>query len=319
MSIKRQPSENKHKVAIVGAGFVGSTIAYALVLKQLAHEIVLIDVKLETSYAEAQDINHGIMELGFSNVYSGSYSDIKDSDLIIVTTGRNRRPGESRLDMTFDNLKIAESVIVEIKKNYTKGIVLVVANPVDIITYKMVKGLGLEKGKVFGTGCILDTSRFTRILADYLGVNPEGVNVEIIGEHGESQVLLWNSIRIDNMPIKEYFSKVNKSLGIDEKEKLEKSVIKMGADIIKGKGRTHYGIATCVCYIVDAILNGHKVVACVSTLFDGEYGITDVAMSFPSVIDINGVSKIVGQKLAEDELDKLQLSKKMLRNVLDRE
>ncbi len=155
MSKNQQTSGKKSKVAIVGAGFVGSTIAYALVLKEFAQEIVLIDIKNDISVAETQDIKHGMIELGVPNIYSGDYSHIRDSDLIIVTTGRNRHKNESRLDMTADNIKIIEDVATQIKKNYTKGIVLMVANPVDVLTYKMVKIMNFPSGMVFGTGCIL--------------------------------------------------------------------------------------------------------------------------------------------------------------------
>ena len=175
------------KVAIIGAGYVGASIAYALTLKDLAREIVLIDVNNTKAKGEALDIQHGIPYMGSSSVRAGSYDDCADCDLIIITAGRNRFPTESRLDMINDNILIMKGVVDKLSKHYTKGVILIVSNPVDILTYKCDEWMGLPNGKILGTGCILDTSRLIRAISSYTNLNIESIKCNIVGEHGESQ------------------------------------------------------------------------------------------------------------------------------------
>lgn len=296
------------KISIIGSGFVGSSIAYALMLKNIAKEIVLVDINKALSEAESLDIKHGISEMGCTKVISGEYSEIKDSDLIIITAGRNRRPDETRLNLAQDNIKIAQSVANEIKKYYTKGVVLVVSNPVDVITYNMIKWLGLPKGRIFGSGCILDSSRFVNVIAHYLDVETCDVNANVIGEHGESQVHLWSRVKIKGIYLDEYCKANNIDFGETQKEIIEKKVKTMGTEIIKGKGKTNYGIATCVCALANAILNNQRMIASVSGILSGQYGISDVSLSLPSVISSNGVDEILVNEISKDEYLKLQKS-----------
>jgi L-lactate dehydrogenase len=291
------------KVSIIGAGYVGASIAYVLMLKEYADTIVLIDNNHEKAAAEVLDINHGMTHIKPADIYCGQFSDIAGSDLIIVTAGRNRKPDETRLDMTYDNLTIAGAVACEIKKYYNRGVVLIVSNPVDIITYKMTEWLDLPKGKVFGSGCILDVSRFSRLLADYASVNPDTVNARIIGEHGESQVILWSRTSVGEIPA-------------SVKHSIERQVIEIGNVIINGKGRTHYGIATCLSHLAGAILNGQTVTACVSSVLDGEYGLRDIALSLPCVIGRNGVTEILQDKIEPEEFEKLHTSAAKIREAL---
>lgn len=308
--------KNDRKVSIIGVGYVGSTIAYALMMKELADEIVLIDINRTITDAESLDIRHGIPYMGLCNVHSGSYCDIVDSDLIIITAGRNRRPNESRLDMALDNVKIAKSVCEEIKKYYNSGVVLVVSNPVDIITTKITEWLNLPKGLVFGTGCILDSSRFTNVIADYLKLNPEVVNAQVIGEHGASQIALWSKVTIAGMAIDEYCKSSDITFNGKIKKEIEDKVINMGTDIIKGKGKTHYGIATCVCYIADAILTKRATIISVSSVLSGEYGINGVSLSVPSIITSNGIERTLDDYLEKDEYLKISKSYDVLKGTL---
>ena len=308
-------SGNK-KVAIIGVGYVGASIAYSLMLRQLANELVLISKNKEAVEAEVMDIRHGIAYMGNVNIHSGDYADIADSDLIIVSAGRNRRPNESRLDMAIDNIQIAKDVSDEIKKYYTRGVVLIVSNPVDIITYKMNEWLGLPSGRVFGTGCILDTSRLNNVIADFVGLSANIINSQVIGEHGDSQVALWDKVTVASIPINEYCNAVGLDLTAEEKLKMEYKVKTMGTEIIKGKDRTHYGIATCVCFIADSILNNRPTVASVSSVLEGEFGIDKVALSLPSVIDHNGVSRRLVEKIDQEGLSKLKESATKLQNLI---
>jgi L-lactate dehydrogenase len=199
-------------------------------------------------------------------------------------------------------------VAAEIQKHYTKGVVLVVTNPVDIITYKMSEWLGLPGGMVFGTGCILDSSRFASILASAFKADRRLINAPVAGEHGTSQVALWSQTTIAGSPV---------SLSGAQKDEIEKNVISMGTSIIREKGRTHYGVATCVCYIADAILNGRNAAACVSSVLTGQYGLRDIALSLPCVIGRNGISEISEREISRPEHTRLRLSADTVRAVLE--
>lgn len=307
----------KKKISIIGSGFVGSSIAYALILKNIADEVVLVDINKTLTKAETLDIRHGISAMGSSKITDGDYCDIKDSDLIIVTAGRNRQPNETRLNLSQDNIKIANSISEEIKKYYNKAVVLVVSNPVDVITYKMAEWLALPKGKVFGTGCILDSSRFVSIIAEFLGVTIKDVDAVIIGEHGESQVHLWSKLNVKGIPIEEYCKKFNIVFGDIQKKDIEQKVVGLGTEIIKGKGRTNYGIATCVCHIADSILNNKKIKVSLTTTLNGEYGINDVALSLPCIISTEGIEEIFEEKLSDEEYRKLQKSASAIKAFLN--
>lgn len=291
----------KRKVSIVGVGYVGASIAYALTIRNLAREIVLIDINHKKAEGEALDIQHGIPYMGMSAVYAGDYSDTKDCDLIIITAGRNRRPGESRIDMIQDNSRIIRNVVDCIEPYYTHGVVLIVSNPVDLLVSVCDTWLGLPRGRVFGTGCILDSSRFVSSVAEYVGLNTEVIKGTIVGEHGDSQIPVWSRLSIAGMPMEEYCGAVNLSWGDKEKEAIAGRVRTMGSSIIASKGRTHYGIATCVCLIADAVLNQRLTIASVSSPLNGEYGITGVSMSLPSIIGVNGVEQQIEEKWNSEE------------------
>lgn len=304
------------KVVIIGAGNVGASIAYALTVRNLAREIVLIDKVKERAVGEALDIQHGIPYMGVSSVRSGDYEDCADCDLIIITAGRNRKVGESRLDLVKDNVEILEDVLVKIKKYYTRGVILIVANPVDILTHRCEKLMDLPDGRVFGTGNILDTSRLVRFVADYTGLNTEMIRVNIVGEHGDGQIPIWSMLTIAGIPIKEYCQTVglewNSSIRID----MENKVKYLGAEIIKGKGKTHYGIATCVCYIAEAVLNQRLTIVPVTSVIKGEYGIHGTAMSLPSIIGVNGIERRLQEEWTEFELQRFKESAEKLKEVI---
>lgn len=299
---------HNRKVAIIGAGFVGSSIAYALTLKNIAREIVLIDIDKKKAQGEALDIQHGISYMGRSSVRVGEYADCADCDLIVITAGRNRKPGETRLDMTNDNIKIIDNVVSELKKYYTRGVILLVSNPVDILTYYCDNKMGLPNGRVIGTGCILDTSRLIREIANYTKLSTEVVKCNIIGEHGDSQIPVWSRLAIAGVPMKEYCDNVGLDWNDEIRDEIYQRVKTMGSTIIANKGRTHYGIATCVCSIADAILNQRLTIASVSTPLNGEYKIADIALSLPSIIGVNGVEHRLVEYLSDEEYEQLQNS-----------
>ncbi len=304
------------KVAIVGVGYVGAGIAYALMLKDTASEIVLIDSKADVANAEMLDIRHGISNMGRAKVYCGDYSDISDCDLIVVTAGRNRRPNETRLDMASDNIKIAESTVSEMKKYYKQGVILVVSNPVDVITHYIAKEMNLPEGRVFGTGCILDSSRLISLISEYVGLTPEFISATIVGEHGNSQVALWDEVKVSNIPFDEFCNAENLVCDAETKEKMAKKVLTMGTEIIGGKGKTYYGIATCVCYLADAILNKRCITACVSSSLAGKKIGENVTLSLPSLVDGNGVKLVLPIDISEKEKIHLKNSAEQIKNTI---
>ncbi|MBR3602231.1 MAG: L-lactate dehydrogenase [Lachnospiraceae bacterium] len=313
---KNSYSLGNRKVAIVGAGYVGSSIAYALALRDVAREIVLIDTNEGKTVGEAKDIRHGLPGIGTADLYAGNYSDCEDCDLIIITAGRGRKPGESRLDLTNENVKIMKSVIESIQRYYTRGVILVISNPVDILTYKASEWMGLPDGMVFGSGCILDTSRFVRTIADYVGLSTGVINGYVVGEHGDGQVPIWSHVTVGGIPISEYCNDIG--LAWDEQIRLEiaEKTKTMGSEIISAKGRTHYGIATCVCQIADSIMNMRPTIASVSSVLLGEHGCRDVALSVPSVIGPSGVQQRIREKWAPEEYRAFFDSVEKVRNML---
>lgn len=313
---KTSPSGHR-RVAIVGAGYVGSTVAYALTMRELAREIVLIDQNAEKVHGEALDICHGIPYMGTADIIEGDYTDCRDSDLIIITAGRNRRPDETRLAMASDNVKIVHSVIENIKPFYNRGPIMIITNPVDIIVQKCTEWMDLPDGMVFGTGCMLDTSRFVRNIADYVVLNINAVSGTVVGEHGDSQVPIWSKVTIGGMPISEYCKEVGLPWTDIERQRIAKKTKDLGTEIIKAKSRTHFGIATCVCYLADAVLNHRPIIATVCSSLRGEHGVRDVSLSVPSIVAGNGVQQRLREKWSDTEYRGFFDAVKSVRTVLE--
>ena len=306
----------ERKVAIIGAGFVGASIAYALTIRRLAREIVLIDINEKKTEGEALDIQHGIPDMGISSVRAGSYADCSGCDLIIITAGRGRKPGETRLDLIEGNSAILRDVTDRLKRYYTKGVIMMVSNPVDVLVYQCSRWMDLPNGMVFGTGCILDSSRLTRLIADYTRLNTEVVKATVVGEHGDAQIPIWSRVSIAGVPIEEYCENVHLPWNQQVRDEITSKVRTMGATIIRDKGKTHFGIATCVCYLAQAVLNQRLTIAPVSTVFQGEYGIRDVSLSVPSIIGVNGVQQRLEERWEEQEFQAFRRSAEKMEQVL---
>lgn len=305
------------KVAIIGAGFVGSSIAYALALRDIAREIVLIDIIEEKTEGEACDIRHGIPSMGTADLYAGDYTDCADCDMIIITAGRNRKSTETRLDIAGENVKILYSVFENIKKYYTRGVILIISNPVDILVQKASEWMDLPNGMIFSSGCMLDSSRFVRSIADYIGLSTGVINGYIVGEHGDNQVPIWSRVTIGGIPISEYCN----GAGIEWNEVIRSNISdrtrNMGTEIIKAKGKTHYGIATCVCYLTDAVLNQRPTIASVCSPLLGEHGVRGVSLSVPSVVGPSGVQQRIRERWEPNEFRDFFNSVEAVRKVLD--
>lgn len=317
--MKKNYTLGNRKVAIIGAGYVGSSIAYALAIKDVAREIVMIDINHEKTDGEAKDIRHGLPSMGMADLYAGDYSDCADCDLIVVTAGRGRKPGESRIDLTYENVKIMKSVIESIRQYYTRGDILIISNPVDILTFKAAQWLDLPNGMVFGSGNMLDSSRFVRTIADYTGLSTGVINGYMVGEHGDNQVPIWSHVTVGGIPIAEYCSDVGLEWNDDVKRTLAEKTKNMGGDIIAEKGRTHYGIATCVCQLSDAIINMRPTIVSVSSVLMGEHGCREVALSVPSVVGPAGVQQRIREKWAPEEyrafFDAVERTRDILKHI----
>ena len=253
---------NDRKVAIVGCGFVGSATAFALMQSELFTEMVLIDVDRDRAEGEALDIAHGMPFAGPMNIYAGDYDDAADAAIIIVTAGANQQPGETRLDLVHKNVSIFKSIIPEIAHRDYQGILLVVSNPVDILTHVALKLSGMPENRVIGSGTVLDTARFKYILGEHLGVDPRNVHARIIGEHGDSEIAAWSTANISGIPVND-FCELRGHFEHDESmQRIAEDVKNSAYEIIAKKKATYYGIAMSVKRICEAIVRDRASPSC---------------------------------------------------------
>ncbi|MGL4370737.1 MAG: lactate/malate family dehydrogenase, partial [Spirochaetota bacterium] len=242
------------KVAIIGAGNVGATIAYTLVAKKIVSSVSLIDINAERAQGEVLDIAHGLSISGNINIQQEGYEGVRDADIIVITAGRPRKADETRLDLTKGNVKILESILEEVKKNYNgESIILVVANPMDVLTYVTQKVMGIDKNKVFGSGTVLDCSRFKYLLSQRFHIDPVNIHADVIGEHGDTCVPVWGMANMGQVPVLQYPSADKPALTIEDQEKIHQEIITCGKEVIKKKGATYYSIALSTARIIDAI------------------------------------------------------------------
>ena len=271
-----------NKVSIIGTGSVGSTIAYTLTVMGLASEIVMIDINNEKALGEALDIRQGTPFCGACSIYAGDYRDAVNSDIVIVTSGIARKPGQSRLELAQTNVNITKQIIPEITKYAPDATYIIVSNPVDILTYTFYKMSGLPENRIIGSGTILDTARLRSRLSEYYNINQSNVHAYVFGEHGDSSFIPWSVANISNVPIKEC-KKLITTPGINTPEldfgEIEQYVRKSGARVIARKGATFYAVSVSVCHICKCLLGGIDTTMTVSTMMHGEYGIENVALS----------------------------------------
>lgn len=307
---------NLRKVAIIGCGFVGSASAFALMQSGLFSEMVLVDVNHDKAEGEALDISHGLPLARPMKIYGGSYDDIVDAAIIIITAGANQKPGETRLDLVRKNTEIFKSIIPEMAERDCQGILLVVSNPVDVLTYVALKIGGFPKDRVIGSGTVLDTSRLKYLLGEHLGVDSRSVHAFIIGEHGDSEIAAFSSANVSGIPVHEFCE----LRGFYHHEKammdIATKVKNCAYEIIEKKQATYYGIAMAVKRICEVILRDEKSILPVSVMMEGAYGIRDVVLSMPAVVGKDGVETQVPIALDEGELGRLQESAEVLHEVI---
>jgi len=308
-----------NKVTIIGSGSVGSTIAYTMAVQGTASEIVMIDINTEKSLGEALDIRQGTPFLAPCNIYAGSYEDAQDSDIVILTSGLARKPGQTRLDLAQANVNITKQIIPQITKYAPNAIYVIVANPVDILTYQFIKTSGIPENRIIGSGTILDTARLRARLAEYYKINQKNVHAYVFGEHGDSSFVPWSLANISNIPVakfEECMSQTEKLIPTLVYEEVEEYMRKSGGKVIKRKGATFYAVAISVCHLCKCIFNGMDTTLTVSSMMHGEYGIEDVALSTLAVVGREGITGRLNAPLTDEEVAKLHKSANALKEVI---
>lgn len=304
------------KVAIIVCGFVGSASAFALMQSGLFTEMVLLDANHQKAEGEAEDIVHGIPFGRPMQIYAGDYDDIADAAIIVITAGANQKPDETRLDLVHKNIAIFQSIIPEITKRDFEGILLIVANPVDILTYTAQKLSGYPENRVIGSGTVLDSARLKYHLGQHLGVDSRSVHAFIVGEHGDSEIAAWSSANVSGIPLDNFCEMRGHYNHMEATERIAAEVKQSAYEIISKKGATYYGIAMSVKRICEAIIRDEKSILPISTMLHGEYGISDVVLSLPCIVGRDGYETKVPIDLDQEEVSKLHESANTLKEVL---
>ena len=309
-----------NKISIIGTGSVGSTIAYTLTVMGLATEIVMIDINNEKALGEALDIRQGTPFCSACSVYAGDYRDAANSDIVILTAGIARKPGQTRLELAQTNVNITKSIIPEITKYAPNAIYIIVSNPVDILTYTFLKLSGIPESHIIGSGTILDTARLRSRLSEYYNINQGNVHAYVFGEHGDSSFIPWSVANISNVPIRDC-GKLILTPGLSSPEldfdEVEQYVRKSGGRVIARKGATFYAVSVSVCHICKCIFDGMDTTMTVSTMMHGEYGVSDVCLSTLNMIGHDGIRGKVNVPLTDEEVAKLRHSADTLKEVIN--
>ena len=308
-----------NKITVIGSGSVGSTIAYTLTVMGIASEIVMIDINQEKSLGEALDIRQGVPFCNPATVYAGSYVDAKDSDIVVITSGVARKPGQSRLDLAQTNVNILKQISKEIVQYAPDATYIIVSNPVDVLTYVFHKISGIPEERIIGSGTILDTARLRARIAEYYDVNQKNVHAYILGEHGDSAFVPWSIANISNVPIEDYREALLNSKEYPEfdRDDVENYVRKSGASVIQRKGATYYAVSMSVCHICKCLLSGIDTTMTVSTMLHGEYGIDDVCLSLLNVVGHEGAHTKVLLPLNDEEIKALHHSADCLKEIIN--
>lgn len=307
---------NSRKAAIIGCGMVGASSAFSLMQSGMFSEMVLIDANQKRAEGEAMDISHGLPFAKPMDIYDGTYDDIADAAIIIVTAGAGQKPGETRLDLVKKNVGIFKTIIPEIAKRDCGGILLIVANPVDILTYTAAKLSGFPENRVMGSGTVLDSARLKYLLGEHLDVDSRSVHSFIIGEHGDSEIAAWSTVNISGVPLNKFCEMRGFNDHEESMHRIAADVKNSAYKIIEDKGATYYGIAMSVRRICEAIVRDEKSILPISSMMHGQYGIDGCALSMPAIVGADGVETLIPLELDNDELSKLHKSADTLKGVI---
>jgi len=310
-------SLRKSKVAIIGAGLVGSSTAFSLITQGVCDEIMLIDINEEKALGEVMDLNHCIEYLNRNTkVIRGSYEECGDVDIVIITAGAPPKPGQSRVDTLELSARIAESIVNPIMKSGFKGHFIVISNPVDMIAYHVYKISGLAKNHVIGTGTSVDSARLKNFIGELINVDPRSVQGYSMGEHGDSQMVPWSHVTVGGKSFYEILKDNKDRVGDVDLDELVLETARAGWEVFNRKGTTYYGIATATVGIIKAIMNDENRIMPVSTLLEGEYGESDVFCGVPAVLNADGVKEVVEIHMTNEELVKFKKSAAIIREYI---
>lgn len=313
---QEQPNLGR-KVVVVGAGNVGATFCYALAQSGLADEIVLVDRNADLAKGQAMDLAHGQAYFPAVSIRAGGAKDYADAGVIVITAGRASKPGETRLQLLTQNAAIMSSIVDDIVAQGATGVILVVSNPVDVLTHVALKRSGWERGRVIGSGTVLDSARFRYLLGEHCGIDVHNVHAYMLGEHGDSEFAAWSMTHMAGLPMEAYCPICGRCENWEaEKQAIARSVRESAYHIIDYKGTTCFGVGMALVRIVGAILRGENSVLTVSTRLDGEFGLHDVCLSVPCMVGRRGVSRIVESRLPETEHLALNASADVLKQAL---
>lgn len=307
---------DNRKIAIIGCGFVGSASAFALMQSGLFSEIALLDADRSRAEGEALDISHGVPFVGNVRVYAADYDDITDAGIIVVTAGAAQKPGETRLDLVHKNVAIFRSIIPELKKRDYQGILIIVSNPVDVLTLAALRMSGFPENRVFGSGTVLDTARLKTELGRHLSVDSRSVHSFILGEHGDSEIVAWSSANVSGVPLSDFCEMRGFHQHEEAMQRIAESVKNSAYEIIEKKHATYYGIAMSVVRICRAVVMNERSILPVSSMMHGEYGVEGLALSMPAVVGADGVETRVPVVLSVPEQEALRASAEALARVI---
>jgi len=304
------------KICIIGAGQVGSTFAYALLMRGLASEIVLIDINRELAEGHAQDLSHGLPYVRPARIYAGDYADCTDADIVVITAGAAQKPGESRLDLTQRNVELFRRMIPDIARYNQQGMIIVVSNPVDILTYATIKFSGFTSHRVIGTGTTLDSARFRFLLSQHCRVDPRNVHAYIIGEHGDTEVPVWSLVHISGVQLDQFCQKCKRGCSMETKQQLFEQVRTAAYHLIEKKGASYHAIGLATLTIVESIVRDQNSILTISNYLDNYLGLSDLCLSVPTIINRRGTLSQIELPLSSEELDGLQRSALVIDAVL---
>lgn len=309
------------KATIIGAGSVGATVAYTMALNALVSEIVIIDINAKKAFGEAMDISQGTPFGSPVTIYSGDYEDAAGSDIVVITSGLARKPGQSRLDLAQANVDVIKSITPNIVKYAPDAVYVLVSNPVDVLTYVFTKISGIPEERIIGSGTILDTSRVRTRLADHFKMSQKGVHAYVFGEHGDSSFVPWSLATIASLPISEYEKAIDPELRAEIGELDQDEIVNYtktsGATVIANKGATFYAVSVAVCHICKCLLSSKDTILTVSTMMHGEFGIEDVCLSGLTLIGKGGVKRKIIPPLTEEEKEKFVYSANRIKGVIN--
>lgn len=307
----------KNKITIVGAGYVGSTIAYAIMNWGFASKITLVDIDQKKAEGEAMDLNHGAAFVKPVKITSGGYEQCKNSDIVVITAGANQESGQTRLDLVHKNTEIFKDIIPQVMNHVRNPILLIVTNPVDILTYVAEKISELPPGRVLGSGTVLDTSRLRYLIGDHCGINPSNVHGYVIGEHGDREVVTWSLTNFGGVPFDKYCKRCDKKCDRGPfKKSIADSVKNAAYEVIDRKGATNYAVGLSVTRILETILRNERTMLTVSSTLTGQYGLEEIALSLPSIVGADGVEQVLTHELTSDEEDQFVKSGQELKEIV---